>query len=203
MDRKEHWERVYREKAVNSVSWYQTSPETSLELIASCKLDLSQPAIDVGAGSSVLVDKLIERGHQNLHVLDISSAALQNSKERLGELAERVNWLVEDITNFHTSQKFQLWHDRAVFHFLTEKQDREQYIETLYNSIRTGGNLILASFALDGPEKCSGLPIVQYNEEKIQAEIGLGFKLIESKNEIHLTPWQSEQSFKYFRFIRI
>lgn len=203
MDRKEHWERVYREKAVNSVSWFQTSPETSLELIASCKLDLSQPVIDVGAGSSVLVDKLIERGHQNLYVLDISSAALQNSKERLGELAERVNWLVEDIANFHTSQKFQLWHDRAVFHFLTDKQDRAQYIETLLNSVPIGGNLILASFALDGPEKCSGLPIVQYNEEKIQAEIGLGFKLIESKNEIHLTPWQSEQSFKYFRFIRI
>lgn len=203
MNRKEHWERVYREKEVDSVSWYQSNPEVSLDLISSCKLDCCQHIIDVGAGSSILVDRLIELEYQNLHALDISSAALQNSIERLGKFSERVNWIIEDITNFQTDLKFQLWHDRAVFHFLTEKQDRAQYIETLHQAILTGGNLILASFDLDGPEKCSGLPIVQYNEEKIQDEIGSGFKLIESKKEIHLTPWQSEQSFKYFRFMRI
>jgi len=203
LDRKAHWEKVYREKAADSVSWFQSNPDVSLSLIKSCHLDIDDSLIDVGGGSSVLIDSLINLGHQNLSVLDISSAALSNSQERLGSLADRVNWLVEDVTNFQAPQKYSLWHDRAVFHFLTDKADREKYIEALKASLSENGYLILASFAIGGPEKCSGLPIVQYDEEKIMNELGAEFELVESKNEVHLTPWESEQSFKYFRLKRI
>ncbi|KAA0875163.1 class I SAM-dependent methyltransferase [Nitrincola tapanii] len=202
-DRRAHWENVYELKDAREVSWYQAEPVTSLELIARCGLDFSDPVIDVGAGASILVDHLLTQGYTSLSVLDISAAALAASRTRLGASAEAVNWIVSDVTAFSPEARFLLWHDRAVFHFLTEAIDRQRYVEVLKTALSVGGHLIIASFAVGGPEKCSGLPVVQYDAEKLKAELGEGFKLVEERSEEHLTPAQKVQKFTYFLFERV
>ena len=201
-DRKAHWQNVYEQKEATEVSWFQSRPTISLELIASCRLDSSDPIIDVGGGASVLVDHLIEQGYSNLTVLDISGAALKKSAMRLGEKAGAVSWIESDVTAFSPDTQVALWHDRAVFHFLTDAADRQSYVGALKKALRLGGHLILASFAIGGPEKCSGLPIVQYDAPKLEAELGADFKLIEERTEEHLTPAQRVQKFAYFHFER-
>ncbi len=201
-DRKAHWQNVYQEKSPLDVSWYQKEPKLSVELIHRAGLSDNEPIIDVGGGASVLVDFLCKEGFTNLSVLDISENALADAKKRLGNLAKNVKWIESDITEFSSSHKFSLWHDRAVFHFLTNESDRRKYIKALTQALKAGGHLIIATFAIDGPEKCSGLEIVQYDASKLEIELGEEFELLEERKEIHITPANKEQRFVYFRFIR-
>ena len=200
--RKDQWEQIYTNKSPSDVSWYQGEPVVSLGLIDDCRLQKDAPIIDVGGGASVLVDKLSEQGYERLAVLDISSKSLAMAKNRLGGKARNIEWFEADITEFEPPHPFSLWHDRAVFHFLTESLDRQKYIEVLNKSLRPGGHLILAAFAIGGPAKCSGLDVVQYDTEKLLAELGDGFALVEQVEEIHKTPAGNQQQFTYFRFLR-
>jgi SAM-dependent methyltransferase len=201
-DRKAHWQNIYRDKSPLDVSWYQKEPKLSLELIHHTGVQHDEAIIDVGGGASVLVDFLCKEGFTNLSVLDISENALASAKQRLGDAAKTIEWFEADITAFSPPHPFSIWHDRAVFHFLTEKSDRRKYVSTLKQALRPTGHLIIAAFAIGGPEKCSGLEIVQYDASKLKAELGEEFQLAEEKNEIHLTPANKEQKFRYFRFVR-
>jgi len=202
-ERKEHWESVYRSKSPLKVSWYQQEPTLSLWLIASVSLPLDAPIIDVGGGASTLVDKLCDEGYTNISVLDVSASALAHAKNRLAHKANRVHWYEKDVTCFDPPHRFSLWHDRAVFHFLTKRSDRESYINVLRQALEPGGHLIIMTFAIDGPDKCSGLDIVQYDADKLTAELGAGFELMETGFEVHLTPAGNQQKFAYFRFCAI
>jgi SAM-dependent methyltransferase len=202
VDRKTHWQNIYQEKSALDVSWYQIKPALSLELIHSTLVARDELIIDVGGGVSVLVDHLCKEGFTNLAVLDISGNALASAKKRLGDLAKNIEWFEADITQFNAPHQFLLWHDRAVFHFLTDQSDRKSYIKALKHALRSGGHLIIAAFATGGPKKCSGLDIVQYDSEKLIAELGEDFELIEERNEVHITPSNKEQKFTYFRFFR-
>ena len=199
-NRKKHWEGIYQDKDSHEVSWYQKMPLLSLELIKNSQLTLDDSIIDVGGGASELVDYLYGFGFRHLAVLDISKNALHSSQMRLGKTASEIEWYECDITQFTAPHLFSLWHDRAVFHFLTDKNDRKKYINILKKTLKSGGALILAAFEIGGPEKCSGLDIVQYDVEKISAELGSDFKLLEVRSEIHITPSSIEQSFMYFHF---
>jgi len=199
-DRKGHWEGVYAAKTPAEVSWYQINPAVSLELIASSGISHTGRIIDVGGGASVLVDKLLGQGFQDLTVLDVSSKALDYAKERLGSRAEAVKWLQADVTEFEFPGKYELWHDRAVFHFLTDPRDRKRYVEVMTKAVKPGGHVIIAAFALEGPSKCSGLDVERYNSDKFKKELGNSFHLIKSIDEIHATPWKAEQKFTYCYF---
>lgn len=201
-DRKSHWQNIYQEKSPLDVSWYQKAPKLSLELIHSTGVKKDEAIIDVGGGASVLVDFLCQEGYTAISVLDISENALASAKKRLDKLASRIEWFEADITEFTPPHQFSLWHDRAVFHFLSEEEDRRKYINTLKKSLRPNGHLIIAAFAIGGPTQCSGLQIVQYDSQKLESELGDEFKLVEERNEIHITPDEKEQKFAFFRFIR-
>ena len=163
MDLESHWNRVYTTRAVDAVSWYQAQPKVSLELIAAADLPVDAPIIDVGGGASVLVDCLLAQGRSALSVLDVSAAALANSRARLGANAAKVQWIEADVREFEPSQRYALWHDRAVFHFLTEPGDRERYRAQLSSAVGSGGHVVIGTFAADGPTKCSGLPVQRYD----------------------------------------
>ena len=199
-ERKKHWESVYQDKPSTSVSWYQPLPELSLRQINHSDVGKDEAIIDIGGGCSLLVDNLLEQGYTNLSVLDISATALDIARTRLGEAASRVNWMEADATSFELEQPISLWHDRAVFHFLTDPADRKAYINNLNQHLRTGGQLIIAAFSPQGPEKCSGLEIVQYDLDLIQKELGDNFHMIEATAESHITPSGAQQAFNYFRF---
>jgi trans-aconitate methyltransferase len=201
-DRKTHWENIYRTRSPNNVSWFQQEPRLSLRLIHNTQLEHNKSIIDVGGGASTLVDNLIDEGFSNVAVLDVSAQALIHAKVRLADRARRVTWYEADVTGFRPPRQFDLWHDRAVFHFLTAKADREKYVEVLQQALQPAGHLIIMAFAIDGPTKCSGLEIVQYDVEKLQAELGGGFRLIETGHEVHTTPAGNEQKFAYFHFTR-
>ncbi|HEX7045766.1 MAG TPA: class I SAM-dependent methyltransferase [Burkholderiales bacterium] len=202
MNRKAHWEQVYREQAPHSVSWYQRTPELSLALIAKTGVSPDAWIIDVGAGASMLVDHLLEAGYRHLAVLDISAAALAHARQRLGPKADRVEWYEADITEFQPPRSFDVWHDRAVFHFLTEPAERARYAAALRRTLKPGGHAIVATFAVGGPTRCSGLDIVQYDGAALLRELGSGFTLQEEVGEVHLTPGGREQPFTYFRLSR-
>jgi ubiquinone/menaquinone biosynthesis C-methylase UbiE len=198
MDKKQHWEQVYTTKATDNVSWFQEHANQSLELIHNTELGKDAVIIDVGGGASTLVDDLAEEGYTNLTVLDLSSAALEVAKHRLGKHAEAVRWIVGDITKTELPEnRFDVWHDRAVFHFLTDPSDRQGYVEQVMRSVRPGGHVIIAAFAEDGPEKCSGLPVMRYKPEALHAEFGDDFLLIKHEKEAHHTPFGLEQQFIY------
>jgi 2-polyprenyl-3-methyl-5-hydroxy-6-metoxy-1,4-benzoquinol methylase len=198
MDLKEYWQGIHHTKGSTQVSWYQQSPTLSLQYIKNTGIDKKAEIIDVGAGASTLVDYLLEDSFQNITVLDISGEALEISKMRLGKQAELVNWLVADITKVKLPHfQFDVWHDRAVFHFLTNPQDRESYVNIVNHAVKLGGHVIVATFADDGPEKCSGLQVARYNSESLHDEFGNNFDLIDSTNEIHQTPFGTEQKFVY------
>jgi SAM-dependent methyltransferase len=201
-DRRAHWQTVYREKSPLEVSWYQKEPKLSLELIRSAAVDKDAAIIDVGGGASLLVDYLCKDGFRNLSVLDISQSALASTQERLGDLAGNIQWFESDVTEFTPPHPFAIWHDRAVFHFLTDKPDRTRYVAALKKALPPGGHLIIAAFAIGGPERCSGLEIVQYDLRKMKSELGEGFSFVEERNEIHITPAGKEQDFAYFHFVR-
>jgi SAM-dependent methyltransferase len=202
MERQEHWERIYSSKVPTEVSWYQEHPGKSLELIAHTGAGTAARIIDVGGGASVLVAELLARGFTDLTVLDVSSAALKHAEARLGEAdARRVTWMEADITQAALPESsYDVWHDRAVFHFLTDAEDRKMYIGNMERSVKEGGHIIISTFALDGPLRCSGLDIVRYSPESLQTEFGGGFDLLESCHELHPTPFGTQQSFVYCYF---
>ena len=201
-NRRDHWNRVYQSRTPENVSWYQRRPDLSLALIAASGVAEDARIIDVGGGGSVLVDHLLDLGYVNLAVLDLSGAALGASQARLGARAAGVEWHEADVTNFAPPHRYALWHDRAVFHFLTAAEDRARYVETLRNALEPNGAVVIATFAPEGPPKCSGLDVVRYDEKSIAAELGAEFRLQEVRRETHVTPWQAEQRFNYFRFQR-
>lgn len=201
-ERKTHWEQVYRDKSPLEVSWYQAAPTLSRELILSSGIDRQTPLIDVGGGASTLVDHLLADGYTAVSVLDISAQALAHARRRLGAQADRVCWIEADITRFEPPQVYRLWHDRAVFHFLTSAGDRASYRAALERGLAPDGQLIVGTFAPGGPERCSGLPIAQYDAARMQAELGRGFTLLEARSETHRTPAGKDQLFNYFRFVK-
>lgn len=200
MNRQQHWNQVYETKGPRDVSWYQRRPEVSLALIAAAGLSNDAGIIDVGGGTSVLVDCLLDAGYTGIAVLDLSGTALKESRARLRARAAEIEWFEADVTTFKPPHRFGLWHDRAVFHFLTAHDDRRGYVATLRQTLRPGGTVIIATFALGGPPKCSGLDVVRYDEQSILGELGTEFRLQEVRRETHVTPWESEQRFIYFRF---
>jgi SAM-dependent methyltransferase len=202
LDKKRHWESVYEQKSPLDVSWYQSDPQLSLALIQSTGITPEAALIDVGGGASLLVDRLLDSGYRNVSVLDLSAKALAYAQQRLDEMSRRATWIEADITAFAPSVDYDLWHDRAVFHFLTDAEDRRKYIEVLKQSLKPGGHLIIAAFAIGGPAQCSGLEIVQYDAEKLSERLGEQFRLVEERTELHITPAKREQRFSYFRFIK-
>jgi 2-polyprenyl-3-methyl-5-hydroxy-6-metoxy-1,4-benzoquinol methylase len=198
MESKTHWEEIYTSKAPTQVSWYQEHPQRSLELIRRTGVGYDAPIIDVGGGASTLVDHLVAEGYSNLTVLDISRAGLERARERLGEFAVNVTWLAQDVTNAELPmQHYAVWHDRAVFHFLTEPASRAEYVQAVQRSVQPGGHVIVATFALDGPLRCSGLEVARYSSESLHGEFGDEFLLVDSARETHQTPFGTEQKFIY------
>jgi len=200
--RKAHWENVYSTKGEREVSWFQENPAPSLELIALAGLSDDADIIDIGGGASRLVDALVERHAARVTVLDLSAAALNAAKERLGTKAAQVQWVVADITTWQPIERYDLWHDRAAFHFLTDPADQSAYLDCLNKAVKRGGHVIIGTFALDGPEKCSGLPIVRYDAAALSAFLGDDFKLIDTRRHDHATPWGAVQRFQFSTFRR-
>lgn len=192
------WEAVYRSKAADEVSWFRPHLETSLELIRGFAGDSSAAIIDVGGGEATLADDLLQQGYQNLTVLDISKTALEVARKRIGHAADHVHWIVGNITevNLPTSA-YDLWHDRAAFHFLTLPEERKRYIETAISAIKAGGHLILSTFGPNGPQKCSGLDVMRYDPATLEAELAARFRLVADRTEIHTTPEGTNQQFTY------
>lgn len=198
MNLKAHWETVYRTKRPDEVSWYQRNARTSRELIERVATDRAARILDVGGGASTLVDALLSSGYSDLTVLDVSSTALEAARRRLGDRAAGVTWLEADVlTHAFPSAAFDVWHDRAVFHFLTAARDRERYVEQVRRAMRPGGYVLVATFAESGPTKCSGLPVARYTPDALHAVFGSGFRLLESTREDHVTPSGAIQPFVY------
>ena len=197
-DRKSHWDNVFITKSSHEVSWTQDVPLTSLEMIRQLNLPKTAQVIDVGGGDSKLVDNLLNEGFKNISILDISSEALRKVKYRLGKRASLVKWIVSDILDFNPSIKYDLWHDRATFHFLTEADEVRKYVNTATQHI--SGYLTVATFSDEGPEECSGLSVKQYSEELLQEELSRGFKKIKCIKKDHTTPFQTRQNFLFCTF---
>ncbi|WP_275546076.1 class I SAM-dependent methyltransferase [Pseudomonas sp. Marseille-Q0931] len=198
MKSKDHWQQVYTSKAADSVSWYQPHISVSLELIRRTGVSTEASIIDVGGGASTLVDDLLAAGFDRVAVLDISDAGLEVARQRLGECASEVSWIEADITTVQLpEQEYDVWHDRAVFHFLTTEQARRQYLQAVRRSVKPGGFVIIGTFAEDGPEHCSGLPVQRYSAESLYGEFGASFELLGRASEDHQTPAGSIQKFLY------
>ena len=197
-DRQKHWEKVYQSKDSTEVSWYQEYPDQSMRMIEKVVASKADSIIDVGGGASVLIDSLLQKEYSRLAVLDISAAALKCAQQRLCERAEKIEWIVADVTAFEPLHRFSLWHDRAVFHFLTAEADRKKYLAVLRKALEPDAHLVIATFAEDGPEMCSGLPVERYDSEKIVSTLGEEFELLEQQVETHTTPSGMEQKFNYF-----
>lgn len=192
-----HWDNVYVTKAETAVSWFQPHSIRSLELIDSASPDRKASVIDVGGGAATLVDDLLARGFGDVTVLDIAEPALEQAKVRLGRAGDRVQWIVADITHWSPERTWDIWHDRAVFHFLTERTQQDAYIAALTAGTAPGATVIMATFALDGPDKCSGLPVQRYSPETLASRLSPAFALTAHAAEMHRTPWGSEQRFSY------
>jgi 2-polyprenyl-3-methyl-5-hydroxy-6-metoxy-1,4-benzoquinol methylase len=196
-NRKVHWDTVYTTKGETEVSWFQQDPAPSLELIDLARPTPESAIVDIGGGASRLVDRLVARGFNRVTVLDISEVALEAAKARLGERASQAQWIVADVTKWYPTQTFDIWHDRAAFHFLTDPADRFAYVTRMKQVIKPGGHVIIGTFALDGPEKCSGLPVNRYDAAGLAKELGGGFVLLDSRRHDHSTPWNSAQRFHF------
>jgi ubiquinone/menaquinone biosynthesis C-methylase UbiE len=198
MQSKNHWEKVYTTKAADAVSWFQPHADLSLDLIRATGAGADAGIIDVGGGASTLVDGLLDAGYRDLTVLDLSGAALAAARRRLGERGNRVRWIEADITQIELpEQRYDIWHDRAVFHFLTEPEDRAQYVATVLRAVKPGGHVIVATFAEDGPLQCSGLPVMRYRADELHDEFGAAFTLLQHRKEAHHTPAGKVQQFVY------
>ena len=202
MDSKTHWDTIYETKPVGDVSWFEAEPRISLDLI-----EIASPShrrvIDVGGGASRLVDRLLDRGFENVAVLDISATALDRVKTRLGARASQVQWITADITAAQNLGAFDVWHDRAVFHFLTTPEGRRKYVQLATHTVRTGGHLIVGTFAIDGPPKCSGLDVCRYDSQLLAKELGAAFKLLKEIEHTHITPCSKPQKFVFGLFQRV
>jgi 2-polyprenyl-3-methyl-5-hydroxy-6-metoxy-1,4-benzoquinol methylase len=201
-NRQAHWQNVYKEKGENQVSWFQERPTISLELIEAVGAKADSAIIDIGGGASRLVDALTEEGYRDLTVLDLSESAVSIAKMRLGQSAAMVKWIVADVTQWEPASRYDLWHDRAAFHFLTEASDRTAYIDRLTKALRLGGHAIIGTFALDGPERCSGLPVIRYDTAQLAALLTPAFTLVGMRRHEHKTPWGAIQQFQFGVFRR-
>jgi len=198
MDTRTHWEKIYTTKAPDQVSWYRPHLETSIDLIERSISDRSAPIIDIGGGESTLVDDLLARGFQNVTVLDVSQVAIDATKQRLQQVAGRVHWVAADVTRVQLHPAaYDVWHDRAVFHFLTAPEQRAAYVRQVARSVKAGGHVIVSTFGPEGPTKCSGLDVVRYDAEALHEEFGTRFRLVESSKELHETPFGTIQQFLY------
>jgi len=198
--RQSHWQRVYRDKEPTDVSWYQPVPEKSLRLLRAAGVPKSRAILDAGGGASTLVDHLLAQGYTDISVLDISAAALERSRARLGEAADSVAWIESDVTAFAPSRRYALWHDRAVFHFLTDPEERGKYIDVMQRALEPDGHLVLATFGPEGPKRCSGLDIRRYGIDELGQLLGARFALHEYELEAHQTPGGATQQFLYSRW---
>lgn len=203
MDRSQHWENVYRTKSSTEVSWFEPEPKQSLEMILQATGESRGRVIDVGGGRSFLVDRLLDAGFAQVAVLDISRAAIEATKARLGNRADKVQWIVSDITETENLGQFDIWHDRAVLHFLTDPADQRRYVNLLKRTLPVGGHLIVGAFAKGGPEKCSGLPVQQYDEFSMVQLLGSDFEHIQSLDYLHTTPTAKQQQFYFGVFKKI
>ncbi len=201
-DRSAHWDKVYGEKADADLSWHQDSPAVSLDLARLAGLSADWAVIDVGGGTSRLADRMIDLGVRDLTVVDLSRGALEATRRRLGARGAGIGWVAADITTWEPPRQYDLWHDRAVFHFLVEPGDRDAYVERVSRSLRGGGHAIIATFAPDGPETCSGLPVMRYCPESLGAVLGDRFELVAQRYDVHQTPWGRPQSFQFSLFRR-
>lgn len=200
--RRAHWEDVHRQREEDEVSWFQATPATSLALIARTGAARAARIVDVGGGASRLVDALLDAGYEHVTVLDVAAAALERAQRRLGARAAAVSWDVADATAWQPGGEYDVWHDRAAFHFLVRAEDRAAYRAVLLSALPAGGHAIVATFAPDGPERCSGLPVARYDAEALAAELGPAFTLVESLREDHRTPGGKVQRFQWSRFVR-
>ena len=203
MNRHEHWQRIYTTKGEQDTSWFEAVPSVSLRLMEAAGLTPETCVVDIGGGESHLVDVLTRRGMTCLAVLDVSTAALEHARARLGDVAHVPTWIAADVTGDWSLKPMDIWHDRAVFHFLTDASDRARYLRHLRNTLKPNGSAIIATFALDGPQTCSGLAVARYSSETLAAELGETFQLMESVAHTHMTPWGAAQSFQYSRFARV
>jgi trans-aconitate methyltransferase len=201
-DRSSHWDNVYATKGEAEVSWFQDSPTISFEMIRAANQDHGAAIIDIGGGASRLVDVLLEAGYRDVAVLDLSANALDAAKKRIGPAASRVDWIVADATTWRPAKTYDVWHDRAAFHFLIDPRDRAAYVDRLRSAVAPCGEVIIATFAPDGPEKCSGLPVQRHDSASLAAELGPDFEPVETRSEAHHTPWDSTQAFQFSRFRR-
>jgi 2-polyprenyl-3-methyl-5-hydroxy-6-metoxy-1,4-benzoquinol methylase len=198
VDTKTHWEKVYAGKAPEAVSWYRPHLETSLGLIERAIAGYSASIIDIGGGESTLVDDLLARGYQNISVLDVSQTAINVTNKRLGLAAGRVHWLTADITEVQLQRgAYDVWHDRAVFHFLTVEEHRAAYVRKVAHAVKPGGHVIVSTFGPEGPSKCSGLDVIRYDAESLHVQFGVRFRLVESSKELHSTPFGTTQQFLF------
>ncbi len=200
MERKEHWDTVYSTKSENQVSWTQTTPTQSLDAITNFKLPKTAKIIDIGGGNGTLAEHLLKEGYKNITVVDISSAAIENTKKRLGSLAEKVTWIATDIVDFQPQHDYDIWHDRATFHFLTTEKQKKAYLD-LVNKY-ANGYLSMGTFTIEGPMKCSGLPIQQYDKLSMSNFFKENFEIVNCKNEDHTTPFDTIQKFIFCDFKR-
>lgn len=196
-DRQSHWQTVYLTKGEQQVSWSQADPQPSLRLIESVAPGRGASIIDIGGGASRLVDALLAGGFHDLTVLDLSAAALASARKRIGARGEAVRWVADDATVWQPQRAFDIWHDRAAFHFLVDAADRAAYLERLHRGVRAGGHAVIGTFAPDGPEKCSGLPVQRYDPATLSRTIGAAFELIAHEAHRHVTPWGATQSFQF------
>jgi SAM-dependent methyltransferase len=199
-DRKKHWENIYSTKELENCSWFQPAPLTSLELIEQSRISKSSKIIDIGGGDSFLTDSLLEKGYSEITVLDISDAALERAKKRLGSKANQVKWIVGDAASFIPPEKYDLWHDRAAFHFLVVEEEVNHYALTAKNALKEDGILIIGTFSENGPKKCSGIEIKQYSQEGLSAVFHEGFKQTKCLNVDHPTPFNTTQNFTFCSF---
>jgi trans-aconitate methyltransferase len=200
--RQGHWDKAYTDKGEAGVSWFEERPDVSLELIGEAGGTPSSSLIDIGGGASRLVDALVGRGWRSLAVLDVSEAALSTGKARLGDAARHVEWIRADVTQWRPERRYDIWHDRAALHFLTDPLDRAAYVERLCDAVKRGGHAVIATFAPDGPERCSGLPVVRYDATSLAHAIGPSFRLVRERRHVHTTPWGSTQAFQWSVLVR-
>jgi SAM-dependent methyltransferase len=202
-DRKKHWENIYQTKELKDVSWFQSTPETSLNFFKQFHVSLTAKVIDIGGGDSFLVDHLLDLGYQDISVLDISAAAIDRAKQRLGEKAKNVKWIVADAATFKPTEKYDFWHDRAAFHFLTDEQEISNYLQTAQESINPTGVLVIGTFSEQGPKKCSGIEIKQYSETTMTDRLRRFFEKIKCISVDHKTPFNTVQNFVFCSFRKL
>ncbi len=202
-DKKEHWETIYKTKDLKDVSWYQETPKVSLDFIEYFKIPKTAKIIDIGGGDSYLVDHLLDLGYKDITILDISETAIQKAKERLGNRANDVKWIIDDIANFSPQETYDLWHDRAAFHFLNDQKEINHYIDSIQKGIHSGGALIIGTFSEKGPKKCSGIPITRYSEESLDTTFNGYFEKMKCTYIDHETPFETVQNFIFCSFKKL